>query len=56
MSMSTSTFEYVCQTLLIHLDDKNELIQEAVFRTLEFAGTIRPRTVYEEVIPVDPGL
>ena len=47
--MSDSTFEYVCQTLFIHLDDKNEDVQAAVFKTLEFAGSIRPNIVYAEV-------
>lgn len=54
--MSDSTFEYVCQTLFIHLDDKNEDVQTAVFKTLEFAGAIRPKIVYQEVQFAHTGL
>lgn len=54
--MSDSTFEYVCQTLFIHLDDKNEEVQAAVFHTLEFAGSIRPHIVLQEVPRSHQGL
>lgn len=48
--MSESTFEYVIQTLFIHLDDKNEDVQVAVFKTLEAATKINPAIVLQEVI------
>jgi hypothetical protein len=49
MYMSDSVFEYVCQTLFVHLDDKNEEVQLAVFRTLELAATYRKELVLQEV-------
>lgn len=50
MHMSESTFEYVVQTLFIHLDDKNEDVQVAVFKTLEEATRVYPDIVLKEVI------
>lgn len=47
--MSDSTFEYVTKTLLIHLDDKNEDVQIAIFKTLQFGGSLRPSIVLQEV-------
>jgi hypothetical protein len=49
MYMSDSTFEYVIQTLFIHLDDKNEDVQLAVFKTLELAASLKPSLVLHEV-------
>lgn len=49
MYMSDSTFEYVIQTLFIHLDDKNEDVQLAVFKTLELAASLKPSLVLQEV-------
>lgn len=49
MYMSDSTFEYVIQTLFIHLDDKNEEVQLAVFATLEHAAKSKPKLVLQEV-------
>lgn len=49
MYMSDSTFEYVLQTLFIHLDDKNEAVQMAVFKTLELAAKKKPELVLQEV-------
>lgn len=49
MRMSDSTFQYVCQTLFIHLDDKNEDIQLAIFKTLEFGASFKKDIVLQEV-------
>lgn len=56
MYMSDSTFEYVIQTLFIHLDDKNEEVQVAVFRTLEQAASLKPSLVLQEVDMTDQAL
>ena len=48
MYLSDSTFEYVCQTLFVHLDDTNETIQLAVFHALQFAATQRKELVLQE--------
>lgn len=47
--MSSSTFEYAIQTLFVHLDDKNEDVQLAVFKTLEAAAATGANTVLCEV-------
>jgi hypothetical protein len=49
MYMSDSTFEYAIQTLFIHLDDKNEDVQLAVFKTLELAASLKAGLVLQEV-------
>lgn len=38
--MSDSTMKYVIQTCFIHLDDRNEEIQRAIFEFMKFAITV----------------
>ena len=48
-NLSTSTFEYIVKTCMIHLDDVNEDVQISMFNTLKVAAEVNSQVVVEEV-------
>jgi hypothetical protein len=50
INVSGSTLEYILQTCFIHLDDRNEEIQKAMFKFLKFAADEHIHAVQKEAV------
>ena len=48
--MSDSTLRYIIKTCFIHLDDRDEEVQQAIFGFLDFAAGINKEIVLEEAV------